>query len=385
MSTPLACPMPITSGAPTAHALPDPPPGAAGVLTIDLGAIAANWRALQAKVGAACRCTAVVKADAYGLGAKPVTRALIEAGCRHFFVATLGEGIALAESLADRPDIRIAVLDGAAPGTVPELLAHRLIPVLNEPGQVRAWIDEAPGHPAMLQLDSGMSRLGLSAPQLEVLDDAGALKALRLQAVISHLACPDAPDHILNAGQRRQFEAMAKRLPGVPQSLASSCGIFLGSAFHYDMVRPGAALWGLNPTPDAPNPMHHVVGLKAKIIQSLEIEARQSVGYGASYVAPGPRRLVTVAVGYADGIPRAAGNRAEAYLGRARIKIVGRISMDLVTLDVTGLPEPETRPGRFVDLIGPDYDADALARDGDTIGYEILTRLSRRLHRSYLA
>lgn len=377
--------MPITSGAALSSPLPDPPPGAAGVLTVDLTAIAANWRLLAAKVGPGCRCAAVVKADGYGLGAAPVTRALIEAGCRRFFVATIGEGIALAEALADRPDIAIAVLDGPNPGAVGEMLAHRLIPVLNEPGQVKAWLAVAPDRPAMLQLDSGLSRLGLSAPELQALSDDGTLKGLRLEAAISHLACSDTPAHPMNADQRRHFEAMARHLPGVPLSLAASSGIFLGPDFHYDMVRPGAALWGLNPTPDAPNPMQAVVGLRARIIQVLEVASGSRVGYGATYTAPGPRRLATIAVGYADGIPRAAGNRAKAHLGGHRIAVVGRISMDLTTLDVTGLPDEDVQPGRFVDLIGPDYGADDLARDGDTIGYEILTRLSRRLHRSYLA
>jgi alanine racemase len=363
---------------------PDP-----GFLTIDLGAIAANWRRLADKVGPACRCTAVVKADAYGLGAVPVTRRLIDAGCRRFFVATPTEAVSLAGAVAG-PGIEIAVLDGVDADSIDSFHRHDLLPVLSAPDQVRLWQAQGRGRPAILQLDSGMSRLGLSAPELRGLIDDGTLRGMAIDTVMSHLACADTPDHPMNQTQRGNFEALTAMLPEdirarATLSLAASSGIFLGSEFHYGMVRPGAALWGLNPTPHAANPMNQVIGLKAKILQVLEIDAGRGVGYGAVYVAPRPRWIATVGVGYADGYPRAAGHRARGFVGATPVPVIGRVSMDLLTLDVTDLPGEPVRSGGFVDLLGPHYGPDDLARDSDTIGYEILTRLSRRLHRSYLS
>jgi alanine racemase len=280
------------------------------------------------------------------------------------------------------------VLDGVDADSLDAMRGHDLMPVLSAPGQVRLWQAQGGGNPAILQLDSGMSRLGLSAAELRELVAANAFDGMAIDTVMSHLACADTPEHPMNAAQRENFEALVGLLPAdlsarVTLSLAASSGIFLGSPFHYGMVRPGAALWGLNPTPHTSNPMSQVVGLKAKIIQVLEIDAGRGVGYGAVYVAPGPRRIATVGVGYADGYPRHAGNRARAVIGSTPVPVIGRVSMDLLTLDVTDLPGPPAQPGDFVDLLGPHYGADDLARDSDTIGYEILTRLSRRLHRSY--
>ncbi|HTH96537.1 MAG TPA: alanine racemase [Stellaceae bacterium] len=366
---------------------------ALGLITIDLNAVAANYRHLAGIVGPGCRTAAVVKADAYGLGAVPVTHRLVDAGCRRFFVATPSEAIGLARAIADRrtPDsgIEIAVLDGVDGGSLPSFHAYGLIPVLSAPEQVRLWHEAGGGKPAILQLDSGMSRLGLSLAEIAPLAASGSFDGYAVDTVMSHLACADTPAHPMNESQRRNFDAGVAALPETIRrhavlSLAASSGIFLGSGFHYGMVRPGAALWGLNPTPHTTNPMSQVVGIKAKIIQVLEIDAGRGVGYGAVYVAPGPRRIATVGVGYADGYPRAAGNRARAYIGDTRVKLVGRVSMDLTTFDVTGLPASAVGPGGLVELMGPHYGADDLARDSDTIGYEVLTRLSRRLHRSYL-
>ena len=202
---------------------------------------------------------------------------------------------------------------------------------------------------------------------------------------MSHLACADTPADPMNAAQRADFEDLAAVLPTAPRSLAASCGIFLGPAYHYDMVRPGAALYGLNPLPNNSNPMSQVIELKAKVLQLREIDAGRSVGYGARYTAGSPSRVATLGLGYADGIPRSAGEHACVHVGPVEVPIIGRLSMDLITVDVSALPPDALRPGDFVDVLGPGNDADALARAGGTIGYEILTRLGQRLHRVYKA
>jgi len=377
---------PFAVAEPLPHA--EIPPGVTGILTVDLGAIVANWRRLQRRVGAGCIVAATVKADAYGLGLAPVALALADAGCRWFFVATLEEGAALAALLRrPHPACRIAVLAGPiadSAGDIAQIAA--LVPVLNDLGQIADWRQAAPGRPAMLHLDTGMSRLGLEPREADRLaDEPELLAGIPLAAVMSHLACPDTPAHPMNARQRVAFENLARRLPPAPLSLAASYGIFLGAAYHYDMVRPGAALYGLNPLPDAPNPMDQVVGLKARILQVREIDAGRSVGYGARYTADRPHRVATLGVGYADGILCGAGDRASVHIGPVEVPIIGRISMDLITVDVSAVPSDCVRPGGFVDVLGPRYSADALARDSGTIGYELLTRFGTRLHRVYKA
>jgi alanine racemase len=366
----------------------DIPAGATGILTIDLGAVVANWRRLQQRVGAGCTVAATVKADAYGLGLAPVALALAAAGCRWFFVATLEEGAALAALLhRPHPTCRIALLAGPIAGSAGDIARiPALVPVLNDLGQIADWRHAAPGRPAMLHLDTGMSRLGLEPAEANRLAaEPERLAGIALAAVMSHLACPDMPAHPMNLQQRTAFEALARRLPPAPRSLAASYGIFLGPDYHYDLVRPGAALYGLNPLPDALNPMDQAIGLKARILQVREIDAGRSVGYGARYTADRPRRVATLGIGYADGILRGAGDRASVYIGPVEVPIIGRISMDLITVDVSALPPDCVRPGGFVDMLGPHYGADALARDSGTIGYELLTRLGTRLHRVYKA
>ncbi len=357
-------------------------------LIVDLGAVTANWRALQARVGARCTVAAAVKADAYGLGLAPVALALARAGCRWFFVATLDEAAALDALL--RPahrGCRIALFAGPIPGTAGEIAAlPAVLPVINDLGQLADWRAAAPGRPALLHLDTGMSRLGMEPAEARRLaEDPALLAGLPLAGVMSHLACADAPADPMNAAQRAAFETLAAALPAAPRSLAASCGIFLGSAYHFDMVRPGAALYGLNPLPNNPNPMSQAIGLKAKVLQLREIDAGRSVGYGARYTAGSPSRVATLGLGYADGILRSAGEHASVHVGSVEVPIIGRISMDLITVDVSALPPDTLRPGDFVDVLGPHSDADALARASGTIGYEILTRLGSRLHRVYKA
>jgi alanine racemase len=356
----------------------DPASRAGAILDIDLAGIVANWRTLAA-MAAPAACAAVVKANAYGLGAAPVAEALALAGCRLFFVATLDEGIALRQALG--PVSEIAVFNGPMPGTARDFAEHALVPVLNHPGQIAEWEEHARARPAMLQIDSGMARLGLTAREFDSI--APSPPSLGWRAALSHLACADRPDAPMNEVQRARFAAAAARLPGVPSSLAASSGIFLGRRFHLDLVRPGAALYGVNPRPGRPNPMRQVVRLSAKILQVRQIDRGETVGYGAAHVMPAPGRVATVAVGYADGWLRSFGRHGSGALAGNRVPLIGRVSMDLATFDVSAVPEALAHPGAEIELLGEGYGVDAAAADAGTIGYEILTGLGARYHRVY--
>ena len=366
--------------------LEDPAAARAGaILTIDLDAVADNYRHLCAELGAAA-CAAVVKADAYGLGMARVAPALARAGARTFFVAQLEEATALRAMFP--VEVEIYVLNGLGAGPVAEFQAGRVHPVLNSLGEIDAWAAAARAAgralPAAVHIDTGISRLGLPDDELEALAaDRGRLAGIDLRYLVSHLACADRPEHPLNAEQLRRFRAARARLPDAPASLANSSGIFLGADYHLDLARPGVALYGVNPTPGQPNPMRQVVRLQGKILQVREIDASRTVGYGATHRAAGPTRIATVAVGYADGYLRSLSNRGSAWLGDRRVPVVGRVSMDLITLDVTGASAEAARPGAFVDLIGADLSTDEVAEAAGTIGYEILTSLGRRYHRVY--
>jgi alanine racemase len=356
---------------------------AGAVLEIDLGAIVANWRTL-AGMTAPAQCAAVVKADAYGLGARPVAQALADAGCPLFFVATLDEGIALRRQLGTQPEI--AILNGPHPGTAGEFAAHQLVPVLNEPGQVAEWTalgkslrDNAPA--AILQVDTGMARLGLTAREFAAVIEAPPPIVWR--AVMSHLACSDNPGHELNKHQLACFTAAAARFPEVAASLSASCGIFLGRQYHFDLVRPGAALFGVNPCPGRAHPLRPVVRLQAKILQVRQIDTHQPVGYGAAHVMAAAGRIATVAVGYADGWLRSFSRRGCGFIAGMRVPLIGRVSMDLATFDVSAVPEAVAYPGAPIELLGPAYGVDDAAADAGTIGYEILTALGSRYHRVY--
>lgn len=357
------------------------------VLTIDLAAVVANWRALRARHPAGA-VAAVVKADAYGLGAAPVARALREAGCDTFFVAHLAEGLALREALGPGP--AIAVLNGFPPCAEADRAA--LLPVLNTLGDIESHAAHARRRgapvPAILHLDTGMARLGLDARELDALAaDHARLAGLALRCVMSHLACADEPEHPLNRLQAERFATACARLPpGLPRSLPNSSGLFLGAGFASDLARPGCALYGINPTPGRPNPMRQVVRLEAPVLQVREIPAGATIGYGASARAERPMRVATVAAGYADGYLRSLSNRGVvgSFAGRP-VPLLGRVSMDLTTFDVTDLPE--IRAGDRIALIGdaPGTTPDDLAARAGTIGYEILTSLGpryRRVHRN---
>jgi alanine racemase len=357
---------------------PDPASRAGAILEIDLGAVAANWR-LLAGMAAPAQCAAIVKADGYGLGAVRVARALHAAGCELFFVASLDEGVALRAPLGSGPEI--AVLNGPLPGTAAEFAEHGLIPVLNHVGQVEEWAASSKGTQAVLHIDTGMSRLGLSAREFAAL--AAGPPAIPWRAVMSHLACADEPTHALNDEQRKRFAAACTCLPGIPASLAASSGIFLGRKYRFDLVRPGAALYGVNPQPGRPNPMSPVVRLSTKVLQIREIDGGESVGYGAAHVMQGPGRLATAAIGYADGWLRSFSHRGCGRIAGKRVPLVGRVSMDLASFDVSAIDPALLWPGAEIELLGAEYGVDDAAADAGTIGYEILTALGRRYHRIY--
>ena len=373
----------------------DPPPGhAGGVLHIDLDAIAANYRNLRARLAAAT-CGAVVKADAYGLGAAKVAKALAGAGCRDFFVALIDEGV---EIRAVLPEATIYAFCGATAETAAALAEYRLIPALNDLGQIEAYsayartpASEAAGGggsgrlAAMIHIDTGMTRLGLEAPDVAALaEKPERLAGIEVKYVMSHLASAEEPANPMNARQLAAFnDARAQLGNDTRASFANSSGIFLGPDYHFDLARPGAALYGIAPQAGIPNPMTQVVRLQGKILQVRDVDSPMTVGYGAAHRVRAKGRIATVGVGYADGYFRALGNRGHAYIGETRVPVVGRVSMDLITLDVSKAPPDQAVPGGFVDLISDRHPVDALAKEAGTIGYEILTALGRRHHRIY--
>lgn len=336
-------------------------------LQIDIQAIVANWKALAAKAPGAKAAT-VVKADAYGLGAAVVAPALYQAGARDFFVALASEGRALRPHLP--ADARINVLSGHMEGED----LNGLVPVLNSLSQFFRDRTMRPGKPFAIQLDTGMNRLGLEP------GDWAQIKAEALAQkpafIMSHLACADEPGHPANAAQLKAFREMTDGT-GVPRSLSATGGILLGPDYHFDLVRPGVGMYGGLPFAEA----QPVVRLSLPVIQAREVTPGEFVGYGAAWVAEEPRRIATVAAGYADGILRALfGKGVPFYAGGVACPIVGRVSMDLITVDVTGL---DTIPAEL-DLICPEQGVDALADFAGTIGYEILTALRQRYERTYL-
>jgi alanine racemase len=346
------------------------------VLTVDLDAIASNWRLLCQTHGAPT--AAVVKADGYGLGAALVAPRLLAEGARHFFVAQLEEAVALRPLL---PGVLIGVLNGFAATEAHAYLAHDLLPVLGSLPEIAAYqaLARSAGRPlpALLHVDTAMNRLGLSAAELAAIRaDPSLLGGIGWAYVMTHLASAEEPADPLNARQRQLFAEACALLPDTPRSFANSSGIFLGPGFRSDLARPGAALYGINPTPGAPNPMRPTLRLAAPVLQVRRIAAGEGVGYNASWAASRPTTVATVALGYADGYHRAASNRAQAAFDGLRLPLIGRVSMDLVTFDATDAPS--LSPGDKVELIGPAIPPDEVAGWAGTNGYEVLTSLGHR-------
>jgi alanine racemase len=379
-----------TSGLPGAREITAGPPAAqaGGVLTVDLAAIEDNWRALGRRAMPA-ECAAVVKADAYGCGIEQVGHKLARAGCRTFFVADLAEARRLR---AAAPDPAIYVLNGLLPTTAPafaEINARPVIGSLVELAEWDAFCSAQDWHGgAALHVDTGMNRLGISV------NDAAAL-APRIRAenhgitlLMSHLVRAQDPAHPLNQKQIALFREVRLFYRGIPSSLANSSGVFLGPTAHCDVVRPGVALYGVNPTPGKRNPMRPVVELQGRVVQVRAVGKGETVGYDAIWTARHATHVAIVAVGYADGYFRSASATdqapgAEAIVAGKRCRLAGRISMDLLAVDIGALPDKAVRRGDLVTLIGDDIDVDAFADKAGTIGYEVLTSLGRRYHRVY--
>ena len=359
-----------------------------GILTVDLTAIEANWRLLAGRT-VPIECAAAVKGDAYGCGLEAVTRRLIKAGCRTFFVADLVEGRRVR---AIAPEATIYVLNGLPPNTAQMFANDALRPVINGPAELAEWdafvATTGWRGGAALHIDTGMNRLGLSPQEAVAIASRVQVENHGFTLVMSHLACADTPSNPMNDRQIRMCRELRILFRGVPSSLANSSGIFLGGAVHCDLVRPGMALYGGNPIPGQTNPMRAAVELKGRILQVREVKRGDTVGYGASFTAQRPARVAIVAVGYADGFLRSAAadrnkSAAQVIVAGKRCPLAGRVSMDLISVDVTDIPDGGARRGDFATLIGGAISVDEQATAMGTIGYELLSRLGPRFHRVY--
>lgn len=381
---------PSDPNAPFGHASPRVRECTAPWLTVDVAALRANYRALQAAAPSAT-AAAAVKANGYGLGIPDVAKALQTEGCQTFFVANTDEGAQLRSIFGPRSGEEIFVLNGGMPGEYADMVAHKLSPVLNHPGQLDQWRSAVNAHRTRnancaLHIDTGMNRLGFTGPEVSpVLDDAQIQRDIGLSLVMSHLACADEPEHPLNTQQLSRFQAFGKHLianaPHIRLSLANSAGIFLGLPYWFDLTRPGIGLYGGAPDAAREHTLQPVAHLHAPIIQLRTLSRGDSVGYGASYVAPGPRTVATLACGYADGVLRAGSSRGDrrggyGWLNGVITPILGRVSMDLIVVDVTEVESAKL--GDRVELLGAHVPVDDVAAAANTISYEILTRLSDR-------
>jgi alanine racemase len=363
---------------------------AGGVLTIDLGAITANYKLLLARVMPS-ECAAVVKGDAYGCGLDQVTAALARAGCQTFFVAHLSEARRVR---AIARDATIYVLNGFSAAAGPSFVELDARPVINSLIELAEWdhfvsTSRFAGS-AALHVDTGMNRLGLTIEEAAAVASHIRSENHRIVLLMSHLACADQPEHPLNDQQIRQFREIRSLFRGIGSSLANSAGIFLDASTYCDVVRPGIALYGGNPTPGKPNPMRAVIDLKAQILQLRDLPRGGTVGYGATWTARRESRIAVIAAGYADGVPRAAAITEgaaprEVLVAGKRCRMVGRVSMDLLAIDVTDLPVNAVRRDQTVTLIGEGLSLDEAAAQAGTISYELLANLGRRFHRVWKA
>lgn len=356
-------------------------------LSISIPAVQENFLTLTERLSTRqTYAAAVVKADCYGLGADMIAPALWQVGARVFFVAQLAEALRLRQLL---PEAAIYVLSGLRRADIPLFAHYRLIPVLNRLEEIELWLGHAGSRgqriPAAVHIDTGMGRLGLDEGELKTLKEkAELLKAFSPLLYLSHLASPEIKAHEGNLVQLASFKAALAGLPVGQRSLVNSSGCFLPDDYWFELARPGAALYGLNPSLDAPNPMQPVIGLTAPILQTRTLTKGDTVGYGSTWTAPQDSRVATLTLGYADGMHRALGNQASVYIGGTPCPVVGRVSMDLITVDVTHLREDQTFPGVQAELIGPSQSVDEVAAAAGTIGYEVLTSLGTRFARTYL-
>ncbi len=381
---------PLAPGAGSEESLTAGPPAdeAGATLTVDLAAIEANWRALSRRAMPS-ECAAVIKADAYGCGIEPVAAHLAKSGCKTFFVADLAEA---KRARMAAPEAAVYVLNGLLPGTAAAFADLRARPVIGSMVELAEWDAFCTANAwhggAALHVDTGMNRLGISANEAAALAPRIRAENHGITLLMSHLACSQMPEHPLNASQINLFREVRILYRGIPSSLANSSGVFLGNAAYCDMVRPGVALYGVNPTPGRSNPMRPAIELQARIVQVRTVTKGETVGYDAAWTAKHATKLAVVAAGYADGYPRAASASdaapgGEAIVAGKRCPLAGRVSMDLIAIDITALPDASVRRGDMATLIGDDMTVDDLAKAAGTIGYEVLTGLGRRYHRVY--
>ena len=348
-------------------------------MLVDLAALASNYRYLSAR--SKQRCAGVVKANAYGLGLEPVIRTLVAEGCRDFFVATLPEALQVRDLFVD---LRIVALSGLVDAAAASAaFAANIEPVINSPEQAQLWLPHAE-RPMTLHVDTGMQRLGLPLDELDSID----WSAFTMATLMTHLACADVPDHPMNALQLERFEQVASQFPGVATSIANSAGCLLPEAWHGDLTRPGIGLYGGHPQNRVPeNPLKAVVHMEGQVVARRQVSAGTPVGYGGTFVAQRPTQIAVVGLGYADGLPRSLSSVGEvSWLGK-RLPIIGRISMDLVHVDVTELEisdRPSPKPGDWVQFLGDDIGVDEVAQWANTIGLEILCGLGCRPQWQYL-
>ena len=356
-------------------------------LSISVPAVQENFLTLTERMSAQqTYCAAVVKADCYGLGATRLAPALWQVGARVFFVAQLTEALALRQTL---PEAAIYVLSGLRRAEIALLAHYRLVPVLNRLEEVELWLGHAGAQgqriPAAVHIDTGMGRLGLDEGEIKRLKErAELLKAFSPLLYLSHLANAEAKAHEGNLVQLANFNAALTGLPVGQRSLVNSSGCFLPTDYSFELARPGAALYGLNPQPDGPNPMQPVIGLSAPILQTRNLVKGDTVGYGSSWTAGQDSRVATLSLGYGDGLHRALSNQGTVFIGGIPCPIVGRVSMDLISVDVTHLREDQSFPSVQAEIIGPHQSVDDLARAAGTIGYELLTGLGLRFARTYI-
>jgi alanine racemase len=383
-STAPAAPLPLetitTAGPPAAEA--------GGTLTVDLAAIEANWKAL-ARRAMPSECAAVIKADGYGCGIEPVAATLAKAGCRTFFVADLHEA---RRARAVAPEPAIYVLNGLMPGTAPAFADLHVRPVIGGMAELAEWDAFVTANDwrggAALHVDTGMNRLGISAGDAAALAPRIRSENHGITLLMSHFASAEEPDNALNEKQIKLFREVRMLYRGIPASISNSSGVFLGSAAHCDMVRPGAALFGVNPTPGRTNPIRPVIDLRGRVQALRNLMRGETVGYNAQWTAKRATNIAIVGIGYADGYLRSASasdnvRGAEVMVAGKRCPLAGRVSMDLIAIDITDVPAGQVKRGDMATLIGDDITVDDFAAVAGTIGYEVLTSLGKRYHRIY--
>lgn len=372
--------------------LPSPllslPASAYSALVVNLQATVANYTILS-KVADKAECGAVLKADAYGLGAVAIALRLHKEGCRKFFVAYADEGVQLRQAFIQFGlEADVIVLNGLLPGVEAVFSDYNLVPTLTDLDQISRWQVHCKlvGQklPAVLHIDTGMARTGLPAKELQVLvDTPQMLHGIDLKLIISQMVYSHQENPVYSAFQRQRFDSALRLLPKVPASLAKSGAVFLGSDYHYQLVRPGVGLHGINPTTDSENPLIPAVSLWAKVYQVQEIACGQTVGYAQTFEAKNSMKIATLAVGYADGYPWSMANKGYVYFGQYKAPILGRISMDLMTVDVTHVPEVFVHNGAWAQLVGQDITIDKVAEEAGTVSYEVLLGLGKRFQRIY--